>query len=397
MKRDFSEANKENLLGIVKSVENEKLCDLTDWIGDRWFDFEEFTGALDIKHYVNNVNEYHRKVIDKNNTSADKINEIFSQVHDVDNSYGPIIESYNVLNNSISSYIQQMADLISPGNGSFASDKIANTLKEKLEANSASEEFDETIANIAEESGLTVEEVMAYVLYGKKPISDTKKAQKILETAIKYQKGKTFLKGKEITVKKVYVGTSRESTRVYWNGKPLYDQETDQLFKSGKDLKEASEIDISKARYAWTAEGKVSFSEMGKAGWSSFKSAINPLSDFKGWKGASNLTKAGKALGIVGTTMTVINNVNADFINADGGINSAQNWRNFAVDTGVDLASGAGATAIGAAAGSLVAPPLGTVVGAGFGMFVSWGMNQDWFGGKSVTTWAKDSLKGLFN
>lgn len=56
-----------------------------------------------------------------------------------------------------------------------------------------------------------------------------------------------------------------------------------------------------------------------------------------------------------------------------------------------------GATAIGAAAGSLVAPPLGTVVGAGVGMLVSWGMNQDWGGGKSVTTWAKDSLKGLFN
>ena len=397
MKRDFSEANKENLLGIVKSVENEKLCDLTDWIGDRWFDFEEFTGALDIKHYVNNVNEYHRKVIDKNNTSADKINEIFSQVHDVDNSYGPIIESYNVLNNSISSYIQQMADLISPGNGSFTSDKIANTLKEKLEANSASEEFDETIANIAEESGLTVEEVMAYVLYGKKPISDTKKSQKILETAIKYQKGKTFLKGKEITVKKVYVGTSRESTRVYWNGKPLYDQETDQLFKAGKDLKKASEIDVLKNRYASTVEGKVNFSEMRKAGWSSFKSAINPLSDFKGWKDASNVTKAGKALGIAGTAMTFINNVNTDFINADGGINSAQNWRNFAVDTGVDLASGAGATAIGAAFGSLVAPPLGTVVGAGLGMGVSYLINKDWGGGKSVTTWAKDSLKGLFN
>ncbi|WP_217491585.1 hypothetical protein [Staphylococcus aureus] len=102
-------------------------------------------------------------------------------------------------------------------------------------------------------------------------------------------------------------------------------------------------------------------------------------------------------MGIAGTAMTVINNVNADFINADGGINSAQNWGNFAVDTGVDLASGAGAAAIGAAAGSLVAPPLGTVVGAGVGMLVSWGMNQDWGGGKSVTTWAKDSLKGLFN
>ena len=316
-----------------------------------------------------------------------------------------LFDEISGLYSAVSQGLSQVSNSFSSYNGTFSlpsQEELAwtttiTTAWEEREANSASEEFDETIANIAEESGLTVEEVMAYVLYGKKPISYTKKAQKILATAIKYQKGKAFLKGKEITVEKVYAGTSRESTRVRWNGKPLYDQETDQLFKSGKDLKEASEIDISKTRYAWTAEGNINFSEMGKAGWSSFKSAINPLSDFKGWKDASNVTKAGKVLGIAGTAMTVINNVNADFINADGGINSAQNWGNFAVDTGVDLASGAGAAAIGAAAGSIFLPPLGTVVGAGGGMVASWIMNQDWGGGKSVTTWAKDSLKGLFN
>ncbi|MGX7305061.1 hypothetical protein [Enterococcus columbae] len=95
--------------------------------------------------------------------------------------------------------------------------------------------------------------------------------------------------------------------------------------------------------------------------------------------------------------MTVINNVNADFINADGGINSVKNWKNFAIDMSVDLVSGAGATGAGAAFGSLFVPPIGTVVGAAAGMGVSWGMNQDWFGGKSATTWVKDSLKGLFN
>ena len=318
-----------------------------------------------------------------------------------------LFDEISGLYSAVSQGLSQVSNSFSSYNGTFSlpsQEELAwtttiTTAWEEREANSASEEFDETIANIAEESGLTVEEVMAYVLYGKKPISYTKKAQKILATAIKYQKGKAFLKGKEITVEKVYAGTSRESTRVRWNGKPLYDQETDQLFKSGKDLKEASEIDISKTRYAWTAEGNINFSEMGKAGWSSFKSAIDPLSDFKGWKDASNVTKAGKVLGIAGTAMTVINNVNADFINADGGINSAQNWGNFAVDTGVDLASGAGAAAIGAAAGSIFLPPLGTVVGAGVGMVASWIMNHDWsvLGGKSATTWTKDSLKGLFN
>ena len=40
MLRDFSDTAKQNLLNLVSEVENEKWCDLTDWFGDRWYDFE---------------------------------------------------------------------------------------------------------------------------------------------------------------------------------------------------------------------------------------------------------------------------------------------------------------------------------------------------------------------
>ena len=66
MYRDFSESSKNKLLGLVSDVENEKWCDFTDWVGDRWLDFESWIGTLNIKGYVNNVNSYHKKVIDKN-------------------------------------------------------------------------------------------------------------------------------------------------------------------------------------------------------------------------------------------------------------------------------------------------------------------------------------------
>lgn len=315
-----------------------------------------------------------------------------------------VTQGFSQVNNSFSSY-----------NGTFSlpskeeltwTTTIATAWgeREKLIAeNAVSEEFDETIANIADESGLTVEEVMAYILYGKEPISNTKKAQKFLATYIKYQKGKAFLKGKAITVEYAYAGTKRQSIRVRWGGKPLYDQKTGQLFKTGKELKEKTGIDLSKDRIALTPEGKFNLSEIWKAGKSSFKSAINPLSDFKGWKEASNFAKFGKALGIAGTAMTVINNVNADFINADGGINSVKNWKNFAIDTSVDLVSGAGVTgagaAFGATAGSLFAPPLGTVGGALLGQVMFSFMLNDvsFLDGKSITTMVKDNLKGWFN
>ena len=36
MLRDFSDASKQKLLGLVSQVENEKYSDFTDWVGDRW-------------------------------------------------------------------------------------------------------------------------------------------------------------------------------------------------------------------------------------------------------------------------------------------------------------------------------------------------------------------------
>ncbi|MCB5048908.1 hypothetical protein LGX12_10200, partial [Streptococcus mutans] len=71
--------------------------------------------------------------------------------------------------------------------------------------------------------------------------------------------------------------------------------------------------------------------------------------------------------------------------------------RNFAVDQGVDLASGAGSAYAGAAIGTMIGGPVGTVIGAAAGIGISMLMEQDWFGGKSVNDWAKDGLKGATN
>ncbi len=87
MYRDFSEKSRNELLGLVSQVENEKISNFTDWVGDRWYDFESWIGKLNIRNYLNNVNEYHKKVIDKNNATKSSINTIFNKVKSVDASY----------------------------------------------------------------------------------------------------------------------------------------------------------------------------------------------------------------------------------------------------------------------------------------------------------------------
>ena len=93
MYRDFSDESKKELLGLVRKVEDEKLCNFTDWVGDRWYDFESRIGTLDIRKYIDNVNTYHKKVIDKNNTTEKKIEKIFSAVKSVDRTYGDIFNN----------------------------------------------------------------------------------------------------------------------------------------------------------------------------------------------------------------------------------------------------------------------------------------------------------------
>lgn len=132
MYRDFSENSKRKLLSLVSSVENEKICDFTDWVGDRWLDFQFWIGKLSIKKYINNVNAYHKKVIDKNNATRKSIEKIFRNVKTVDNSYKKIILQTEALLKTWHNYINQMAQIVNPQNGIFDGQYMSNTLDKLL-------------------------------------------------------------------------------------------------------------------------------------------------------------------------------------------------------------------------------------------------------------------------
>lgn len=131
---------------------------------------------------------------------------------------------------------------------------------------------------------------------------------------------------------------------------------------------------------------------------SSFSDGLKIWDDFN-WSNTSTLSKSGKFLGAAGTLISIGDNM-VDAFRDDGEWNwSGKNFKEFTVNTGVDLASGAAAAAAGAVAGSMIVPPLGTVLGLVAGVSINFVINTK-FGGpppKSVVDHTKDFVNDLVN
>lgn len=128
MYRDFSEKSRNELLGLVSQVESEKMSNFTDWVGDRWYDFESWIGKLNIKNYLNDVNAYHKKVIDKNNATKSSINSIFNKVKSVDVTYKNNFSDKKSQLKQWQKYINEMSQIVNPSNGKFNAKAMSDAL-----------------------------------------------------------------------------------------------------------------------------------------------------------------------------------------------------------------------------------------------------------------------------
>lgn len=89
MIRDFSDAAKANLIHQIKEVTpNGIFGKVADFFGDIWLGFQEKYGSLNIQSYVNDVDTYHKMILDRNDTEIQQIEEIFQRVHEVDEGAG---------------------------------------------------------------------------------------------------------------------------------------------------------------------------------------------------------------------------------------------------------------------------------------------------------------------
>lgn len=115
MIKDFTVSGEQYFLRLIDQVQEENYNAITDWIGDRWLDFEALLGILNINKYVDDVNTYHKKVLDRNNTSKETLIKIFQDVREADSLYAGMINQ-NVDNHlgEIKRYIQLLCQSLSP-------------------------------------------------------------------------------------------------------------------------------------------------------------------------------------------------------------------------------------------------------------------------------------------
>ena len=129
MIRDFSEKAKQKLEGYADdAAASSTWGKIKDWFSDRGMDFQSWTGKLGIENYINDVDTYHQKIIDKNNATKKKIDTIFSNVQSVDTKSMAAMNRQITCGNNIIKLINDLAASISPDGGNLDMAGMKGTL-----------------------------------------------------------------------------------------------------------------------------------------------------------------------------------------------------------------------------------------------------------------------------
>ena len=248
--------------------------------------------------------------------------------------------------------------------------------------------------DVAKEQGISVEKAIDFILQQEESADKSSKFSNIVGRAILAKAEINFINDRQITSEsrgRVKIGSrflyNKNTGHVYTSGSSEYSQETGRNF-------DPTDTNIGKGFK--TTGWQAALGDAVDSGKSGFKNSLKFWDDFK-WKDASQLSKwgqAGKALGAIGTVLNVGGNIKENFFD-DNTSSVGTKIRNFVVDQGVDLLSGASAASAGAAIGTFIGGPIGTVVGLGVGAAIGWAMNGFKIQGlnnQSVTDAAKDAL-----
>lgn len=87
MKRDFTEKNYEHFLSLIQQISDEQWCGLTDWFGDGYYYVKHWLGDLGLYEKTNNLEKYHKELLDKKNSSKAEIKAIFKEISGIDTDY----------------------------------------------------------------------------------------------------------------------------------------------------------------------------------------------------------------------------------------------------------------------------------------------------------------------
>ena len=134
MIRDFSNSAKKKLLEYVKDATETTLWrKIGDRIGDAGLQIQYWFGALSISKYIDNLDAYHKKIIDKNNTTSQRIEEIFTNVKNIDTRYQGGLQQNVDFSESVINFINDLANTIDPNGGNMDMQKMNAALAASLE------------------------------------------------------------------------------------------------------------------------------------------------------------------------------------------------------------------------------------------------------------------------
>lgn len=128
MIREFSEGTRDELKNIIQQIKDIELCAPADFVHDLYYKAAESTGNLNLDDFNNNIDEYHRAVLDKENATENKIDKIYQAVEMVDISYESIFKQYRASVQSQKDFVDKMISIIDPSQGTFTVDRVTVNL-----------------------------------------------------------------------------------------------------------------------------------------------------------------------------------------------------------------------------------------------------------------------------
>ena len=134
MIRDFSDDEREKLQAYAIAEENANFSSIENYIYDRMTDID--VSDLDISDYIDDIDNYHKQLIDAENLTSTKIGELFDAVHSVDENTVSSVDLVKGLIESIGNTIDSLAGCIEIGNYKSTGKPLALSsvdYKEKLE------------------------------------------------------------------------------------------------------------------------------------------------------------------------------------------------------------------------------------------------------------------------
>ena len=130
MMRDFSPGAKELLMQYVDDVIASSVWEtIENGKGEFNQAGQDWLSKLGISDYLDNMEEYYQNIISKNSTTKEEIEQIFSDVQQVDTRYIGTVAGLVTAGNAIITYFTDLADNINPNGGNLDIEKLRTTLE----------------------------------------------------------------------------------------------------------------------------------------------------------------------------------------------------------------------------------------------------------------------------